>query len=281
MSHDTKILMVGLLFPEGPRWHENKLWFSDMQGLHVMTVDLAGRSEKIVRVQNSPSGLGWLPDGRLLIVSMTDRRLMRLDPVGLVEIAALKDLASFHCNDMVVDKQGRAYIGNFGFDLAAGMPVEPAEIVMVVPDGTAGVVAEELYFPNGTVITPDDKVLIVAETWGNCLTAFDIESDGTLKNRRTWARLPKIYPDGICLDAEGAIWVAAPYPGEVMRVKEGGNITHRLPVSTKPYACMLGGAERRTLFVCTAGSSEPDEARAEPNGKIEIIEVEIGGAGRP
>ena len=281
MTHDTKILLDGLLFPEGPRWHNDKLWFSDMQGLHVMTVDLEGNSEKIIKVKNSPSGLGWLPDDRLLIVSMTDRRLLRLDPNGLMEIADLKNLASFHCNDMVVDKLGRAYIGNFGFDLAANMPVEPAEIVLVTPDGNARIVAEELFFPNGTVITPDDRTLIVAETWGNCLTAFDIEPDGTLKNRRIWARLPNVYPDGICLDAEGAIWVAAPYPGEVMRVQEGGNITHRLSVATKPYACMLGGPERRTLFVCTAGSSDPDEACAESNGKIEIIDVEIPGAGRP
>jgi sugar lactone lactonase YvrE len=198
-----------------------------------------------------------------------------------VEIADLNDLASFHCNDMVVDKKGRAYIGNFGFDLAANAPVEPAEIVLVDPDGSTRVVAEELYFPNGTVITPDDRTLIVAETWGHCLTAFDIESDGSLKNRRTWANLKDVYPDGICLDGEGAIWVAAPYPAEVMRVQEGGNITHRLNVTTKPYACMLGGPERRTLFVCTAGSSNPDEVLANPNGKIEIVEVEIPGAGRP
>ncbi|CAB1062134.1 hypothetical protein D1BOALGB6SA_6910 [Olavius sp. associated proteobacterium Delta 1] len=281
MSHDTKILLDGLLFPEGPRWHEEKLWFSDMQGLHVSTVDLSGNAEKIVEIKASPSGLGWLPDGRLLVVSMIDRRLLRLDPIGLVEIADLRELASFHCNDMVVDKLGRAYIGNFGFDLAANAPVEPAEIVLVTPDGAASVVAEELYFPNGTVITPDDRTLIVAETWGNCLTAFDIEPDGSLKNRRIWANLKDVYPDGNCLDAEGAIWVAAPYPGEVLRVKEGGNITHRLKVTTKPYACMLGGPARRTLFVCTAGSSNPDEVLAQSNGKIEIIEVEIPGAGRP
>ena len=281
MPHDTKILLDGLFFPEGPRWHGEKLWFSDMQGLHVMTVDLNGNAEKIVEVKASPSGLGWLPDGRLLVVSMTDRRLLRLDPIGLVEIANLKNMASFHCNDMVVDKKGRAYIGNFGFDLSAKDSVKPAEIVMVTPDGNACVVAEELFFPNGIVITPDDQTLIVAETWGNCLTAFDIESDGTLKNRRTWAKLKDVYVDGICIDSDGAIWMAAPHPGEVMRVREGGNITHRLTVTTKPYACMLGGPDGRTLFVCTAESFIPDEVLAKPNGKIEIIEVETPGTGLP
>jgi sugar lactone lactonase YvrE len=212
---------------------------------------------------------------------MTDRRLLRLDAVGLVEIADLRNLASFHCNDMVVDRLGRAYIGNFGFDLAANEPVKPAEIILVDPDGKSSVVAEELLFPNGTVITPDDQTLIVAETCGNRLTAFDIESDGRLKNRRIWAKLENIYPDGICLDGKGAIWVAAPHPGEVVRVMEGGNITHRLKTGTKPYACMLGGQDRRTLFICTAGSHDPDKVHAESNGKIEIIEVDVPGAGRP
>jgi len=281
MSHDTKILLEGLQFPEGPRWHEDKLWFSDMRECHVMTVDLDGNSEKIVKVKNSPSGLGWLPDGRLLVVSMVDRRLLRLDPIGLVEVADLRKFAAFHCNDMVVDKQGRAYIGNFGFDLTAGAPIKPAQMVLVTAAGDMRVVAEDLLFPNGTVITPDERTLIVAETWGNCLTAFDIEADGSLKNRRTWAKLKDIYPDGICLDAEGAVWVAAPYPGEVMRVREGGSITHNLSVSTKPYACMLGGPDRRTLFVCTAESSNPDEVRLKTGGKIETVAVEVPGAGRP
>jgi len=281
MSLKTKVILDGLFFPEGPRWHKGKLWFSDMQGLQVMTVDTTGQAEKIVEVSGSPSGLGWLPDGRLQVVSMLDRRLLRLDDNGLVEVADLNDLASFHCNDMVIDQQGRAYIGNFGFDYAANAPVKPAEIVLVTPEGRARIVAENLLFPNGTVITPDGKTLIVAETFGNRLTAFDIESDGSLNNRRIWAELEGVFPDGICLDAAGAIWVAAPHPGEVIRVLEGGNISDRVVVSTRPYACMLGGDDRCTLFICTAGSAIPDEVRVMPGGKIETIDVEVPGAGLP
>ncbi len=281
MSPETKVLLDGLNFPEGPRWHDGKLWFSDMQGLHVMTVDTAGRADKIVKISGSPSGLGWLPDGRLQVVSMLDRRLLRLDPEGLVEVADLSPLASFHCNDMVMDSQGRAYIGNFGFDFAANAPVEPAEIVLATPEGHARVVAEDLLFPNGTIITPDGQTLIVAETFGHRLTAFDIDADGSLANRRVWALLGGAFPDGICLDAEGAIWVAAPHPGEVMRVLEGGDITHRIKASNRPYACMLGGEDRCTLFICTAGSAIPDEVRAKPGGKIEVIEVEVPGTGLP
>ena len=281
MSLKADVLLDGLIFPEGPRWHKGKLWFSDMQDLHVMTVDTAGKSEIIIEVKGSPSGLGWLPDGRLQVVSMLDRRLLRLDDNGLVEVADLNNLASFHCNDMVIDRQGRAYIGNFGFDYAANAPVEPAEIVLVTPDGHARIVAEDLLFPNGTVITPDGQTLIVAETFGNRLTAFDIKSDGSLVNRRIWAELEGVFPDGICLDAAGAIWVAAPHPGEVMRVLESGNISDRVAVSTRPYACMLGGDDRCTLFICTAGSAIPDEVRVMPGGKIETIDVEVPGAGLP
>jgi sugar lactone lactonase YvrE len=277
----TTVLAEGFLFPEGPRWHEGKLWVSDMQARWVMTVDLQGNKGKIVEVPGSPSGLGWLPDGRLLVVSMTDRRLLRFDGAGLAEVADLSRLASFHCNDMVVDRQGRAYIGNFGFDFAAGAPVSPAEIVLVTLDGRARRVGEDLLFPNGTVITPDRKTLIVAETFGQRLTAFDLEPDGSLSHRRAWAPLAGAFPDGICLDAEGAVWVAAPEPGEVLRVREGGLITDRVQVSTRPYACMLGGPDRRTLLACTAESAIPGRGRAKTGGRVEMIEVEVPGAGLP
>jgi len=281
MVLETTVLLDGLVFGEGPRWHDGKLWFSDMHAHRVMTVDLDGKAETVFEVPGQPSGLGWLPDGRLLVVSMTDRRLLRLDPDGLAEVADLRELASYHCNDMVVDGLGRAYIGNFGFDLTAGQPPAPAEIILVTPDGDARVVADDLAFPNGTVITPDGRTLIVAESFGRRLTAFQIEVDGSLTQRRLWAELGDAIPDGICLDAEGAIWVASPGSGEVLRVREGGEVADRIKVSTQAFACMLGGPQRRTLFVLTGETAQPEEAGAKASGRVEIVEVDVPGAGLP
>jgi len=277
----TRILTEGLVFGEGPRWHDGKLWYSDMHARWVMTVDPAGRTEKIVEVPNLPSGLGWLPDGRLIIVSMRDRQLLRLEGRKLTTHADLSKLASFDCNDMVVDALGRAYVGNFGYDLHANAPRQPAELVLATPDGKARVVARDLEFPNGAVITPDGKTLVVGESFGARLTAFDVASDGSLGGRRVWAAIENMVPDGICLDAEGAIWVASPLSEEVLRVREGGAVTHRFKPSLRPYACMLGGADRRTLFVVTAQTHDPAEALAKRNGRIEAVEVEVPGAGLP
>ena len=278
---DLKILLGGLCFPEGPRWHDGKLFFSDMHAHRVMSVDLDGKAEAIVEVPNWPSGLGWLPDGRMLVVSMTDRRLLRLDSDGLKQVADLSKLASFHCNDMVVDSKGRAYIGNFGYDLFTGEPAKPAALVMVTPQGQARVVADGLAFPNGTVITPDGKTLIVGESFGHQMTAFDVAPDGTLSNRRVWAKLGESVPDGCCLDAEGAIWVATPMTNEVIRVKQGGEVTHRISTETMAIACMLGGHDRRTLFVLTSPSIEPDQCVALKGARIETTQVQIPGAGLP
>jgi sugar lactone lactonase YvrE len=276
------VLLAGLAFGEGPRWRDGRLWFSDMHDGKVLAVDLSGRVETIVEVPQAPSGLGWLPDGRLLVVSMQDRRLLRLDPDGLHEVADLSQLATHHCNDMVVDAKGRAYVGNFGFDLHAEQPqFRKAEIVLVEPDGNARVVADDLAFPNGTVITPDGRTLVVGESFGARLTAFDVAEDGSLSNRRVWAKLEAAVPDGICLDAEGAIWVASPLSSEVLRVHEGGRVSARVPVSTQAFACMLGAADRRTLFICTALESKPAPSRATRSGRIEMVRVEVPGAGLP
>ena len=280
MHTETTILVDGLMFPETPRWHNEKLWFSDMIGRKVYAVDTNGNLEEIVEVPKGPSGLGWLPDGRLLVVSVSDRCLMRLDPDGLKEAADMSKLSEFNCNDMVVDEQGRAYVGNFGYDMLGGKPFAPATLIMVTPEGDARIVADNMAFPNGAVITPDGKTLVVGESRGACLTAFDIAKDGSLSNRRIWAQLEKgRMPDGICLDAEGAVWVSTPGQGDVIRVHEGGDISQTVKGKKPAFACMLGGEDGRTLFLCTAISAESFRGKA--GGQIEYVCVDVPGAGKP
>ena len=275
------LLVDGLAFPEGPRWHDGRLWFSDMHDHHVCAVDAGGRLEKIAEVPNWPSGLGWLPDGSLLAVSMTDRRLLRREGDAWVTHADLSELAAFHCNDMVVDARGRAYVGNFGFDLDAGAAPQPTALIRVDPDGHAEIAAQDMRFPNGAVVTPDGGTLVVGESFGACLTAFDIGEDGTLSKRRTWAALEGAVPDGICLDAEGAIWVASPVSNEVLRVEEGGHVSERIPTEQLAIACMLGGPERRTLYVLTSETTRADEAPRLRSARILTTEVDVPGDGLP
>ena len=274
-------LLDNLCFGEGPRWHEGRLFFSDMHAHEVIALGMDGRRETITHVPNQPSGLGWTPGGRLLVVSMLDRALLRLDGDVLTKVADLMHLASHHCNDMVVDRAGNAYIGNFGFDLFDRNAVRrPAELILVRPDGEASVVARDLEFPNGTVI--NGTTLIVAESMAARLTAFDIAADGSLHGRRVWAELPSgTVPDGICLDAEGAIWVASPGTLNCMRVLPSGRVTHMIDCERGAFACMLGGDDRRTLFILTAKSSDPQACRANRDGRVEFVHVEVPGAGLP
>jgi len=278
----TRVLVDGLAFPEGPRWRDGRLWFSDQHAGRVLAVDADGKLDEIVRVPSQPSGLGFTPDGTLWIVSMRDRRLLRLVAGELSLVADLSTLTTAHCNDMVVDAQGRAYVGNFGFDLDGGGAPGPTNLLLVTADGRARAVADQLAFPNGTVITPDAKTLIVGETFAGCLTAFDIASDGSLSERRVWAALESgASPDGICLDAEGAIWVASPSTSEVIRVHEGGRVSRRIPVATRAFACMLGGPSGTTLHICTASTFKPLETVKRLSGRIEVVEVDVPGAGLP
>ena len=290
MTKRTTILMDGLTFGEGPRWHEEKFYFSDFYSHKVFSLDMDGNSEVIAEVPAQPSGLGWMPDGTMLIVSMKDRKLLSFNNNTLSEVADLSYLAGFHCNDMVVDDYGNAYIGNFGFNTYSGEEIKPANLILVRPGEDPCVAADNLLFPNGAVITPDGKTLIVGETYAARLTSFDINQDATLSNRRVWAdftldanegNVP--IPDGMCLDAEGAIWVASPATAEVIRVKEGGEILDRIPVKTNAFACMLGGDDLKTLFICTSKASgvDPDAALREKSGKIETIKVEVPGTGKP
>ncbi len=279
---EPKVLAEGIVFGEGPRWHQGKLWFSDMHGHRVMTLDLAGKLETIVEVPGRPSGLGFLPDGRLLVVSREDRRLLRLDAEGLRTHADLGALVTGDPNDMVVDPDGCAFIGNFGFDLLAGGEPKPACLVRVTPDGQARVVAEGLSFPNGTVITPDRKTLIVAESFGNCLTAFNLRPDGSLSGRRFFAHLGDRTPDGICLDAEGAVWASCFGQDEFIRVYEGGDLGARVAVpGRRAVACMLGGEDRKTLFLLTAETTIEDLGQGKSKARVETVRVDVPGAGYP
>ncbi len=278
----TETLLEGLAFPEGPRWHAGRLWFSDIFGYAVHAVDLAGRDEVIARVPQHPSGLGWTTDDRLLVVSMNDRRLLRMEGDTLRPFADLGAFAGGPCNDMVVNEAGRAYIGNFGFDMFANAERQQAAIIRVDPNGTASVAAAGLDFPNGMVVTPDGRTLIAAESYGHRLTAFAIGEDGSLSNRRVFAELGDVVPDGICLDAEGAVWVAHARANKALRVFDGGRIaeTVEVPEGRGVYACALGGADRQTLFLCTCTVRGP-ESEAARQGRIEMAQVGVPGAGRP
>lgn len=279
-ERQVSVVLEQLVFPECPRWHEGRLFFSDMHGGRVMAIDETGQVEVICVVPRRPAGLGWLPDGGMLVVSMTDRRLMRLDGGRLVQVADLTELAPFHCNDMVVGTDGRAYVGNFGFDIDAGAEPTGTTLVCVEPTGDAWVVVDELLFPNGMVITPDGRTLIVAESFGQRLSAYDIEPDGSLGSPRIWADLRPNVPDGICLDAQGAVWVADPIHKGAMRVVKGvGSVEWISTGDRGTFACALGGPDGRTLFLCTAESSNPTRTVELQSGRIEAVQVDVPGVG--
>ena len=287
----TRTLLTGLHFGEGPRWHGGRLWFSDFHAHAVSSVSLDGDVRVELDIDDQPSGLGWLPDGSLLVVSMTKRQLLRRAPDGTVGVHAdLSGVATFHANDMVVDAMGRAYVGNFGFDLAAemarvgieGVMAAPglANLALVHPDGRVEVAARGLAFPNGSVITPDGRTLIVAESFGQRLAAFDIAADGTLSNRRVWAPTGDRIPDGIALDAAGRVWIANAAAPECVLIAEGGAVVEVIATDQPCYACMLGGDDGRTLFMLTAPALTDPPSPA-PAGRILVATVEVGHAGRP
>ena len=278
-----QLLLDGLAFPEGPRWREGRLWFSDMHAHEIVAVDEAGARETMLAWNGPVSGLGWLPDGRLLFVSMEDRKLMRRDADGAVATHGdLSGIATWHANDMVVDAQGRAYVGNFGFSLhPMGAPVA-ATLARVDSDGSVHAAAPDLMFPNGMVITPDGKTLIVGESFAGRFTAFDIAPNGALSNRRVWAQLSDgAIPDGSCLDADGAIWTASPTTKQVLRVREGGAVQETIATEQQAIACMLGGGDGKTLFIITAAGTEPDACRAHRTARILTHRAPAARAGMP
>lgn len=278
-QHETRILVDGLVFPEGPRWHEGQLWVSDMWDFCVYRIGMDGIYERVCDVPHRPSGLGFLKDGAPVVVSMIDRKLMRISGAQLVEYADLKRLASADLNDLVVDDEGRVYAGNFGYDLFGGAEHALGNLIRVDTDGSAHVVADELDFPNGAVIKDSGRTLVVAETWSNRLTAFDRHQDGSLSNRRVYAELGERSPDGICLDSEGAIWVSCFNTGEFIRVLDGGLVTDRVFYENKrAIACQLGGEDGRTLFCCTFAGELEDIHNRKRAGAIEMLRVSVPGA---
>jgi sugar lactone lactonase YvrE len=296
-AREITTVLTELSYLECPRWHDSRIWVADFYTGQVLSAREDGSDRRVeAEVPEQPSGLGWLPDGRLLVVSMRDARILRREDDGsLVTHAELTGHITGHPNDMVVDDEGRAYLGNFGFDLMSGADIETAGLLRIDPDGSVRQVADGLWFPNGSVIT-DEGVLIVDETFGNRISAFDIAPDGSLGPRRDWARfgdlppsrvigeaLPHavVAPDGCGLDAEGLLWVADAVNGRVLRVREGGEIVEEIAVGTGVFACMLGGSDGRTLYLCTAPDFAEEKRRAAREGELRAVRVDVAHAGRP
>jgi len=297
-------ILEGLRFGEGPRWHDGSLWFSDMHAHRVVcmsvgeSLDGAAVAEMSASAQtvlemdfDNPSGLGWLPDGRLLVVAMETQKLYRQAADGsLAQHADLSALVHGDINDMIVAADGTAYVGHMGYRIHGGIAErQPAETVKVTPDGQASIGADQLEAPNGHILTPDGQTLIVAESAASRLTAFDIDRHGDLSNRRVFAQLPPASeelriatPDGICLDEQGAVWVADPRGKRVFRVLEGGEITDFfIYEDVMPVACVLAGADRRTLCICVAADWRREIVMQAATGRIDAVRVDVAGAGRP
>jgi sugar lactone lactonase YvrE len=276
---EQSILVTGLALGESPRWHDDRLWFCDWGAHEVIAADLTGRTEIIAHVPSFPFSIDWSPDGRLLVVSGSDCRLLQRDPDGtLVQHADLTSMSDRPWNEIVVDGRGNAYVNSIGFDLLAGEEAASGILALVTPDGSTRQVADGLAFPNGMVVTPDGSTLILAESYGGRLTAFDIGVDGDLSNRRVWADVDGGAPDGICLDADGAVWYADVPNKCCVRVREGGEVLHRVDVDRGCFACALGGTGGRTLFIMAAEWHGPartgDETRS---GQVVTVEAPVPG----
>lgn len=284
----AQVIHEGLAFGEAPRWRDGRLWFSDFYRRAVYTLAPDGTETKVADVPEQPSGLGWLPDGRLLISSMRDKKVLRLESDGsLVEHADLSSLAGFHVNDLLTDDQGRAYVGNFGYDLHADMAAREiptilgdesagaTSLALVHPDGTVEVAAPEVRFPNGMALIDDGRTLVLAETLRMQLTAFDVAGDGALSNRRVFASTAEqmAAPDGIAADPDGGIWVAPALSPNVFRYAEGGEVTGLVETSQPVFAVALGGEDGRTLYAMTAPTSEPSAVDGQRLGCIEAAQV--------
>ena len=281
---ELKTLMTGISFGEQPRWHENRLWFSDWGAREVIAVDLDGNSEVILRAPSFPCCVDWLPDGRLLLVSARDGLLLRREPDGTLvthgDLTRVSKPATG--NELVVDGRGNAYVNGGGFDLMAGEPFAPGIVALVTLDGSARQVADGLAFPNGMLVTADNATLIVAESYAKRISAFDIAADGGLSGRRVWADLGDGVPDGICLDAEGAVWYADVPNKRCVRVREGGEVLQRIELDRGCFACALGGPNLRTLFmIATEWNGPQDMFTGARTGQVLTSEAPAAAAGWP
>lgn len=279
---EPRVLLTGLVFGESPRWHDGRLWLSDWGAHEALAVDAEGNREVVAALPSFPSCIDFTPDGRLLVVSAHEGLLLRAEPDGsLAPCADLPARDGHPWNEIVVDGRGNAYLNNIGFDFPAG-PTAPGSIALVGPDGSARQVAEDVWFPNGMAVTPDNGTLIVAESYRNRLTAFDIAEDGSLTNRRVWADLGEDVPDGICLDAEGAVWYADVPHRHAVRVREGGEVLQTVELDRGCFACALGGPAGRTLFlVATEWRGPTETGAAERTGQVLTVPAPARGAGWP
>jgi sugar lactone lactonase YvrE len=276
---DVRVVRTGIQMGESPRWHDGRVWFSDWIAQEVIAVDADGTGEVVARPPSAPACIEFLPDGRLLVVSGREGRLLRQEPDGtLATHADLGHLSPYPWNDIVVAPGGTVFVNTLNHEFGSAEP-RPGLIAAVAPDGTVRQVADDLLFPNGMAVTPDGTTLIVAESYGNRLTAYDIGADGSLSGRRTWADLGDGYPDGICLDAEGAAWYADVPNRRCVRVREGGEVLDTVDVDRGAFACVLGGPDRRTLYV-TVNDFER-LGQGEPTGQLLAVPVGVAGAGRP
>lgn len=285
-STEAQVLIDGLAFGESPRWHEGRLWVADWGAQQVVAVDLEGKREVIARVgfPSFPMCMDWLPDGRLLVVSAREGHLLSLEQDGtLLTHADLSGLSEkgHPWNEIVVDGRGNVYLNNQGFDFPGG-EFAPGTIALLEANGSAREVAEGIAFPNGMAVSPDNSTLIVAESYGKRLTAFEIAADGGLSHRRVWADLDSGVPDGICMDAEGAIWYGDVPNKRCVRVRDGGEVLQTIELDRGCFACMLGGRDRRTLFmVVTEWRGTEHMNDGSRTGEVLTVEVPTPGAGWP
>jgi sugar lactone lactonase YvrE len=277
---DLRVIISDLVFPESPRWRGGRLWVSDWGANEVHALDLEGDDEVVARVDSFPMCIDHLPDGKLLVVSSGDRRVLRRETDGsLVTHAELATIDEHPWNDIVVDGRGNAYVNNIGFDFPGGV-FAPGLVALVTPDGAARKVADGLAFPNGMAVTPDNATLIVAESYGQTLTAFDIDANGDLSNRRTWADVDD-HPDGICLDTDGAVWYADVGTSRCVRVREGGEVLATIELDRGCFACVLGGPDRQTLFMAVNEWAGPEAMTGARRGQVIATAAPSPGAGWP